>query len=303
MQKKPSNSRTATLRTLTEFEIFIAPFAISDSLSRKPGTVTLWRVLGSPDKSVDSDAIPADFEPTPLEDTMTVAEIMKELKSQGNESYRKILRNHGINESLGVKIEYLKKIQKRIKKDYRLALQLYDTGIYDARYLAGLIADETKMTKKDLQHWLATAECDALCGFTVSWVAAESKHGRELALEWIDSKKESVACAGWSTLSSLVAITDDASLDMAELKKLLARVQKTIHKQPDRVRYAMNGFVIAVGTYVADLTEAALKAGTSIGAVRVDMGNTSCEVPFAPEYIKKAQKRGRIGKKRESAKC
>jgi hypothetical protein len=36
-------------------------------------------------------------------------------------------------------VEELKKIQKRIKKDYQLALDLYDTGIYDAMYLAGLI--------------------------------------------------------------------------------------------------------------------------------------------------------------------
>ena len=46
------------------------------------------------------------------------------------------------------KIEDLKKIQKRIKKDYRLALDLYDTGIHDAMYLAGLIADDAKMTKQ-----------------------------------------------------------------------------------------------------------------------------------------------------------
>ena len=48
----------------------------------------------------------------------------------------------------------LKKIQKRVKKDYRLALDLYDTGIYDAMYLAGLIADDAKMTKKDLERWV-----------------------------------------------------------------------------------------------------------------------------------------------------
>jgi hypothetical protein len=48
-----------------------------------------------------------------------------------------------------VKVEELKKIQKQIKKDYQLALDLYDTGVYDAMYLAGLIADDLKMSKKD----------------------------------------------------------------------------------------------------------------------------------------------------------
>jgi 3-methyladenine DNA glycosylase AlkD len=96
-----------------------------------------------------------------------------------------VLLNHGIKEPVfGVKIEELKKIQKRVKKDYHLALSLYDTSIYDAQYLAGLIADETKMTEKDLRHWLAKGNCMTLCGTIVAWVAAESMHGHKLA--WTD---------------------------------------------------------------------------------------------------------------------
>src|SRR3984893_16136659 len=131
---------------------------------------------------------------------MSATDIVDELRPLGSEGYRKVLRNHGIPEPMfGVKIEELKKIQKRIKKDYRLALDLYDTGIYDAMYLAGLIADDAKMTKADLQKWAEKSTCNALCGSTVSWVAAESNHGREMALEWIESKKEHIAVTGWST--------------------------------------------------------------------------------------------------------
>jgi len=234
---------------------------------------------------------------------MTAAQILAELKPLGKESYKKILLNHGIPEPiLGVSIEQLKKIQKRVKKDYQLALDLYDTGIYDAMYLAGLIADDARMTKKDLQRWVESAG-ESLCGFTVPWVAAGSEHGWEMALKWIDSKKSTIASAGWSTLVSYMAITDDADLDLAELKKLLKRVEKEIHKAPNCVRYAMNSFVIAVGTYVKSLTDLALKAGEKIGPVTVDMGNTACKVPFAPDYINKVKQRGTIGKKRKSAKC
>ena len=235
---------------------------------------------------------------------MTAKDILEEIKLLGAESYRKVLRKHGIQEPMfGVKIEYLKKIQKRIKKDYRLALDLYDTGVYDAMYLAALIADDGKMTQKDLRHWLKKASCTALCASTVAWVAAESRHGDELGREWVESREENTAIAGWATLSSLVSIKEDADLDLAELKRLLQRVEKTIHQQPDRVRYAMNGFVIAIGTHVAPLTDVALKVAETIGRVSVDMGETSCKVPFAPDYIKKAKVRGAIGKKRTTAKC
>ncbi len=235
---------------------------------------------------------------------MDARQIIEELRPLGKESYKKVIVTHGVPEpSFGVKIEDLKKIQKRIKKDYRLALDLYDTGVYDAMYLAGLIADDSKMTKKDLQRWVEKANCDMLREYTVPWVAAESPHGRELALKWIESGNDGVAAAGWATLSSLVAIEDDTELDLAELKELLQRVKETIHAQPNRVRYVMNGFVIAVGSYVKSLTSLALQVAAKIGQVSVHMGGTACKIPDATEHIKKVHLRGTIGKKRKSAKC
>jgi 3-methyladenine DNA glycosylase AlkD len=235
---------------------------------------------------------------------MTAKQILEEIKPLGSDSYKRVIFNHGVKEPcFGVKISDLQKIQKRIKKDYQLALDLYDTGIYDAMYLAGLIADDAQMTKKDLQHWVARAYCRPLCGSTVPWVTAGSAHGWELGLEWTDSKRDLTAAAGWGTLASLVSIKDDAELDLAELKRLLQRVQKTIHQAPDAVRYAMNSFVTSVGTYVQPLTDAAIQIAEKIGPVTADMGNTSCQVPLAPDYIRKVQKRGTIGKKRKTAKC
>ena len=234
---------------------------------------------------------------------MSAKAILEEIKRLGRDSYKKVLLNHGAKEPcFGVKIEDLKKIQKRIKKDYRLALDLYDTGIYDAMYLAGLIADDAQMTKKDLQHWVEKA-CGPLAGSTVPWVAAGSPHAQEIALKWIDSAKELVAAAGWGTLSTLVSIKNDAELDLAELKRLLQRVQQTIHQAPDAARYEMNGFVIAAGCYVPALTNLARQIGEKIGPVTVDMGNTACQVPFAPDYIRKVEERGTIGRKRKTAKC
>ena len=231
---------------------------------------------------------------------MTAQEILAEIKPLGSESYRNVLFNHGIPEPCyGVKIEELKKIQKRIKMDYRLALELYDTGVYDAMYLAGVIADDAKMTKKDLQHWAEKA-CAPLARSTVAWVAAGSPYGLEMALKWIDSPKDLIAAAGWSTLGSLVALKPDAELDLAQLKALLQRVQKAIHAAPNATRRQMNSFVIEVGSYVQPLTKFAVQTAEKIGPVHVDVGNTSCQVPFAPDSIQKVEKRGALGKKRKT---
>ena len=142
-----------------------------------------------------------------------------------------------------------------------------------------------------------------LVEYSVPWVAGGSPHGWTLGLKWIDSKDERTASAGWNTLTGVVSLTPDEDLDLPALKQLLARVEKQIHTAPNRVRYTMNGFVIALGSYVKPLTAEAIATGKRIGAVEVDMGGTSCKVPSAVEYIGKVKAKGAIGKKKKGVKC
>jgi len=234
---------------------------------------------------------------------MTAKELVAELKKLGTAQTKKMWMTHGAQEPcLGVKVEDMKKIQKRVKMDYQLALDLYDTGIADAMYLAGLIADDAKMTKKDLQKWVANATWGMVAEYTVPWVASAGPHGREMALKWMDTKDEVIASAGWQTYSSMVAIKDDGDLDLGEIKSLLQRVTKTIHQQPNRVKYVMNAFVIAVACHVKPLHKLAVDTANGLGKIAVDLVG-ACKIPFAPDHIKKFEARSAIGKKRKSPKC
>lgn len=236
---------------------------------------------------------------------MTAQEILAELQTLGRESYKRVLmKNHGVREPcFGVAIGAMASLRKRLRKDYRLALELYATGNYDAMYLAGLIADDAAMTREDLQAWVAGAYGGALAGTTVASVAAGSPVGRALVLEWIESPQAQTAVAGWATLSGLVSILPDAELDLNELAALLDRVENSIHQQPDAVRYQMNAYVICIGSYVPALTDKALRSAEVIGPVKADLGNNACQVPDAAGYIRKVQSLGRLGRKRKSLKC
>jgi 3-methyladenine DNA glycosylase AlkD len=185
---------------------------------------------------------------------------------------------------------------------YQLALDLYDTGIADAMYLAGLMADDEKMTKVDLQKWVENARSGWVAEYTVPWVASASLHGREMALTWMESKNETIAAAGWHTYSSLVSIKQDADLDLAEIESLLQRVEQSIHPQANRVKSEMNGFVIAIGCYVVPLHDAVVDTANRIGKVTLDLKG-ACSISFAPDQIRKFEARGAIGKKRKSPKC
>jgi len=236
---------------------------------------------------------------------MTLDEVMSELRSMGTEQTRKTFIRHGVPEDriLGVKVGDMKKLLKKIKGDQPLAMKIYATGIFDAMYLAGLAADGSRMTRKQLETWARQAEFGMISEYTVPGVAAESEHAATLATKWIESRKEHIAASGWATWGAIVATQPDENLDLDLLERLIDRVVEEIHDAPNRVRYTMNGFIISVGGYVKPLLSQAKAAAKKIGKVSVDMGDTACKVPLATEYIAKIEDKGRVGKKRATAKC
>ena len=236
----------------------------------------------------------------------TVTSILAELKKKGTEKTRKIYSRHGMvtDNMYGVSVADLKAIAKTIKGQQALACELYKTGNMDAMYLAGMVADGSKMTPKELTAWAeGAANLQMIAEYTVPWVTVENPQGRELAKQWMNSKKEHMASAGWCTYSGLVATKPDQELDLAEIEGLLDTAIKGIKGAQNRVRYTMNGFVISVGAYVRPLAKQAKAAARQIGAVSVDVGDTACEVPVATAYIEKIEAAGRAGKKRKTIRC
>lgn len=234
----------------------------------------------------------------------TVDQIMTELKKKGTAQNRKVFRRHGAPENMfGCSVADMKVIAKKIKGNQELALELYETGNSDAMYLAGMVADGSQMTKTQLNKWAKDAPWSFVSEYAVPGVAHESKHARSLAMIWIRSKKEQVATAGWNTYSGLIATRDNDELDLDEIGQLLDTIETEIHDCQNRVRYTMNGFVIAVGGYIKPLNKRAKAVAKKVGKVQVDMGTTSCKVPFAPDYIKKMEARGSLTKKRKTIKC
>jgi len=229
---------------------------------------------------------------------------MAALEAKGSETIKRILLKHGAKEPFfGVRIGDMKPIAKKLKGQQALALELYATGNGDAQYLAGVIADGRQMTARQLQSWANTATWSMASMTAVPWVASEHPEGFGLATKWIDSRKEEVARSGWNTLSALAATIPDADLPIARFGQLLDRVVRDLPKAPDGVRYAMNNFVISVGTYIAPLGAKAITTARKLGKVVVDMGETECKVPDAESYIVKSRRGASVAPKRKTVRC
>jgi 3-methyladenine DNA glycosylase AlkD len=236
--------------------------------------------------------------------SLSVAEVLEFLESKGSESIKRIFENHGAVEPLfGVKVSDMKIIQKQVKTDHELARGLFRTGNSDAMYLAGLIADPKQFSKAELTELASNASWYMISEYAIAWNVAESDYCWELCHEWLKTDNTMLNNCAWAALANFVMLHPDEALDLAGIEALLEYVGKHIHQAPNRVRYVMNGFVIAVGSSVVSLTEKARAIGQKIGKVSVDLGGTACKVPSIVEYIGKVEQSGKLGKKKKTAKC
>lgn len=232
---------------------------------------------------------------------MTLNGVMHKLEELGTEQTKKTLVNHGVGEPIfGVKITDMKKMVKDIKKDQDLVYQLYDTGNYDAMYLAGLCVNPKQVSKELLIKWITNANCLAIAETAVANTAARSEFAIEMANRWIQSDEEIIEVCGWATYSNYISLVEDTKINLEEITTYLRQINDTIHSEKNRVKYGMNSFVICVGSYVKELNPLALEVAGNIGKVEVYMGNTSCKVPMAKEMIEKVEGMGRVGVKRRS---
>lgn len=235
----------------------------------------------------------------------TTKQVMAALKKAGNPLRIQAFANHGAppEKMFGVSVADMKVIAKKIKGEQDLAYELFETGNGDAQYLAAMVANGALMKKSQLDKWTRDACWQMVSEYSVPGVAVESEHAKALANKWIKAKKEKVASCGWNTYSGIVAVQSGDEIDVAEIKDHLDMIESTIDAAQNRVRYTMNGFIIAVGAYVKPLNKRAKAVARKLGKVDVEMGGTSCKVPLALEAITKVEKAGRLGKKRKTIKC
>jgi len=221
---------------------------------------------------------------------MNTQGILTALRKLGKPGTAAIYRRHGSGDNVyGVLTSEIAKLQKRIKTDHPLAIELWKTGNAEARILALQIADPSKLTWSEADRFANETGSDFV-GCYLSSLLARSPLVDETMRAWMKSPKEFVRAAGYGILGARLK-EDPDSVSEADAGAILAAIEKEIHRSPNRARHAMNGALIGIGVFKPSLRKQAIDAATRIGKVEVDHGETSCTTPDAVSYIAKAAKR------------
>lgn len=169
------------------------------------------------------------------------------------------MARYGINtkNAYGASMPVIRQIAKQIGENHSLSLQLWKSGIHEARILAGIIDNPDEVTEKQMENWVkdfySWDVCDQVCtnlfdrtGFAVKKV-----------IQWSKRKEEFVKRAGFTIIAGL-AVHNKTMTDK-EFEKFFHLINKESTDDRNFVRKAVNWALRNIGKRNLNLNKKAIK--------------------------------------------
>ncbi|MQY81542.1 MAG: DNA alkylation repair protein, partial [Dehalococcoidia bacterium] len=153
--------------------------------------------------------------------TAQAEEIITGIKSLANPENVAGMARFGINpaNTYGVSIPILRKMAREIGKNHELALELWETGIHEARLLACFIDRPDMIAGEQMERWVKDFDswdvCDQCCGNLFD----RTRFAHKKAVTWCEREEEFVRRAGF-VLMACLAVHDKKAGDQAFIEFL-----------------------------------------------------------------------------------
>jgi 3-methyladenine DNA glycosylase AlkD len=195
---------------------------------------------------------------------MNSSEIIKKLKSLSNPKNVEGMARFGINSknTLGISIYVLRPLAKQIGKNHKLALELWDSGIHEARILAGFIDEPEKVTGKQIEEWVADFDSWDVCDQVCSSLFDKTPFVWDKLQEFTKREEEFVKRTGF-TLMACLAVHDKKAQDK-DFIKLLPIIKRESTDERNFVRKAVNWALRQIGKRNKNLNKQAIKFAREI---------------------------------------
>lgn len=196
---------------------------------------------------------------------MTYEEIIEELYVL--EDQEKVIfkeRKFGIvsNNSLGIYHKDLKKIAKKIGKNSQLGIELFDSGIYEARLLCSKIYHPKYVTENLMEKWVRTFENWEVCDSFCMAVFAKSDFALSKILEWSEREEEFQKRAAFATMAAYCMADKTSGNEL--FQQFLPIIKKAATDERLYVKKAVNWALRNIGKRNVDLRTEAIKIAKSL---------------------------------------
>lgn len=188
-------------------------------------------------------------------DVDEILEKLKEKADPGNVAGMARFGMEGHNR-LGVRVPNMRRLAKDVGKDHELALELWKTGIEEARIMAALVAEPELVTEEQMQDWVLDLDswdvCDQLCMNLFDKTPLAWKKVRD----WSEREEEFVKRCAFSLLACLASHDREAGDE--RFIEFFPVLMKGATDERNFVKKAVSWAIRHIGKRNMELNEAAL---------------------------------------------
>lgn len=174
-------------------------------------------------------------------------EIIQQLKALANPANVEGMARYGINphNTLGVSMPALRAIARQTKLNHALALELWDSGIHEARILAALVADPKQVDEELMERWVHDFDSWDVCDQVCSNLFDKTPLAYCKATEWAGRQPEFVKRAGFVLMAAL-AVHDKKASNQA-FEAFFPVILREAHDERNFVKKAVNWALRGIG--------------------------------------------------------
>lgn len=221
---------------------------------------------------------------------MTLETALSRLQALGDERVRAQNQKRGAGDNqFGVRLGEIRALAKEIKTDHDLALELWATGIIDARLLAILLLTPKALSSDEMDRMVRSVDFVNVADWLLSYVVKHHPDKEALRQGWMVDEDPWAARAGWGLTSERVARSPDG----LDLRALLDRIESEMGRAAPEVQWTMNTCLAGIGIHVPEHRDRAVAIGEKLGVYRDYPVSKGCTSPFAPIWIQEMVRRQR----------
>ncbi len=196
-------------------------------------------------------------------DPISVDQMLASLRAKADPRNVEGMARFGINPegTLGVSVKELR-LLARGRRDHGLALELWQSGIHEARILAALVDDPAQVTAQQMDAWAADFDSWDVCDQACLILFDKTPFAPAKAVEWAARPEEFIKRAGFALMAGL-AWHDKSAPDSLFLE-FLPIIAREATDRRNYVKKAVNWALRQIGKRNAALRQAAIAAAGEI---------------------------------------
>lgn len=192
---------------------------------------------------------------------VSVEAVLKKLKARARPDQVEGMARYGIvaEQRLGVSVPDMRKIAKELGKNHKLALELWKTGIPDARIVAAMIDNPESVTEEQMEEWVKDINSWDICDQVCMNLFEKTPLAWKKILDWSEREEEFVKRSAFALIACLA--WHDKSVDDEQFIKLFPVIVRAAKDERNFVKKAVSWALRNIGKRNLNLNKAAIKVG------------------------------------------